>query len=243
MAGKFGWLICLLKKRNIGFLSLVTQTPAWRRLHNNTLKIICCKPSHSHLRFCIVDPTSPQGKWQIFLSAILHNKAIRWYHLGLRHAGMYCTYDTMKQHYFHTNLCNWVEHLIGQFEACQHSTNIGCRHGHTAPCEVVMQLWYQVAMDSIGAWCFCDFNGKNHVFCAFKMIDTSTNLTDFIWLNSSGCLSCWIPLLFLSYGMHLQPRQGFHFRQVLLQHGIQCCLQTVKNQHAKVICKQMHQAI
>ena len=208
---------------------------------------------NTQVRCRLNDPAAPNGRWKIYLPDALLDNAIRWHHLALGHAGMNRTHDTMKLHFYHPDLRNRVETLISNCEPCQLYKNVGRGHGHLAPREVSMQPWYQVAVDCIGPWRFRDAHGNDYTFRALTMIDTTTNLVELIRLDSME--SRHVGLQFNNAWLSRYPRPaecvfdqgkefvGYHFQQILAQHGITRRPTTVKNPQANAICERMHQSI
>jgi len=206
-----------------------------------------------NVRCYLPNPDSERNCWKIYLPDSLLDHAINWYHLALSHAGMNRLYDTISRHFYHRDLRNRIENIVGRCEICQKQKNAGRGYGHTAPREVSMHPWREVAVDCIGPWKFRDTHGVDHTFRALTIIDTVTNLVEIVRLDAMDAR--YVGQQFNNAWLSRYPRPsrcvydqgnefvGYHFQQMLRAHGIKSCPTTVKNPQANAICERMHQAV
>jgi hypothetical protein len=105
---------------------------------------------------------------------------VNWYHLSLSHPGIQRTHDTIRLNYYHPQLREIVENIVGACEICQRDKLPGHGYGELPPRDVHIAPWFEVACDLlIGPWKI-NIQGNTFVFQALTIIDQVTNYCEII---------------------------------------------------------------
>jgi hypothetical protein len=133
----------------------------------------------------LVEHYRPAGDkpWKVYLPEALVARSINWYHLALSHIGSKRLEETMSMVFYHPQLRQRVESVIGPCRHCQQYKNVLRGHGQTASREAGLLPWTQVAVDLIGPWDL-EIGGETIRFHALTIIDLVTNLVEIVRLDN-----------------------------------------------------------
>jgi len=194
----------------------------------------------------------PNDEWKIYLPSSLLDDAIKWYHLALGHIGRNRLYDTIKQHFYHPDLRNRIDHLVERCPECQKQKNPGRGYGEQAPRDATIHPWREVAVDLIGPWKLT-INNVEVSFSALTIIDQVSNLVELVRIDNKT--SEHIALQFENTWLSRYPWPkkcihdqggeftGFAFQRMLDNHNIRSKPTTAKNPQGNSLCERMHQTV
>ena len=91
------------------------------------------------LVFCYI--ANPNEPWKVYLPNELLERAIRWYHAALSHAGMTRLWKTMSMYFYNAKLKNRIEEIVGSCDACQRYENNSKTYGEAPPREAALLPW------------------------------------------------------------------------------------------------------
>jgi hypothetical protein len=91
-------------------------------------------------------------------------------------------YNTVCIHFFHSSLKCRIEVIIQSCDICQTTKLSGLGYGQLPPCDALVALWFEVAVDLIGPW-NVTISSREITFQALISIDTVTNLAGSDWID------------------------------------------------------------
>jgi transposase InsO family protein len=170
----------------------------------------------------------------------------------LSHPGIQRTHDTIKINYYHQQLRETVENIVGACETCQRDKLPGRGYGELAPPDVHIAPWFEVACNLIGPWRI-EIQGNLFIFQALTIIDQVTNYCEIIQIPDKSSVS--VARAFENSWLARYPRpmkvihnQGIEFlgrpfEQMLTNAGIRPHATGVRNPRANAIVERLHQTI
>jgi hypothetical protein len=194
----------------------------------------------------------PNEAWQITITTIMLDHFINWYHKALSHAGMTRLNDTIKVHFWHPQIKNRIENIVGRCNACQCYKVQGPGYGELPPCEANITPWDDVAVDCIGPWKI-EINGQMIEFNALTCVDPVTCFPEAFRINNRTSTHTGMKLENLWILRYQRPLRCIHdaggeftaedFQIVLQQNGIKDVPTKVKNPQSNTICERMYQTV
>jgi len=194
----------------------------------------------------------PQRPWRIVIPSTLLDNVIAWYHHVLNHVGMTRLFETIGTHFYHSQLKQRVQDIVGSCDACQRYKAAGQGYGELPPREAPLAPWTEVAVDLIGPWTV-NVAGQEIEFNALTCIDPVTNLTELSRIDNKT--SEYVGMRFENEWLARYPRPlycvhdngsefiGQGFQRILERNHVKDVPTTVKNPQANAICERMHQTV
>ena len=196
----------------------------------------------------IPDKNKQPHNWRIAIPTDMLDHLVQWYHVSLNHVGMTLLENTIKQIFFHPQLRESIERLVGQCDACQRLKTGSRQYGELPARDVLVAPWHDVHLDLIGPWKMT-VHGVDLYFNALTAIDPVTNLVEIYRLQEKTAY--FTSLTFENGWLSRYPRpmrcihdDGAEFKGAfitMLQHNnIKNVKTTVKNPQSNAICERMH---
>jgi transposase InsO family protein len=159
---------------------------------------------------------------------------------------------TIEVHFYHPNLREIVDSVVGACDSCQRNKLPGRGYGELPPREADSVPWNEVAVDLVGPWTVL-VQQQAFVFLALTCIDPVTGLAELIRLQDKT--SAHVAMKFENEWLARYPRplrcvhdqggefEGREFQHVLTMNGIKDVPTTAKNPQSNAIVERLHRTV
>jgi hypothetical protein len=161
-------------------------------------------------------------------------------------------YNTIKVHFWHPQLKNRIENIVGRCDACQCYKVQGPGYGELPPCEANIAPWDEVVVDCISPWKI-EVNGQMIECNALTCVDPVTCFPEASHINSRTSSHTSMKFENEWISRYPRPLRCIHdaggeftaeaFQIVLQRNEIKDVPTTVKNPQSNAICERMHQTV
>jgi hypothetical protein len=192
-------------------------------------------------------------KDKIVIPDILQQKVVTWYHNTLCHSGETRTEQTIRQHFWWSNLRDLVHRTCSKCDTCQRTKRTSKKYGHLPAKEAEADPWDVLCVDLIGPYTIKRRGKKNLTLWCVTMIDPATgwfemkeipnkeaftiaSLIEQTWLSRYP----WPTQVILDRGSEFM---GEFTRMIEKDYGIKKKPITTRNPQANSILERIHQTI